>query len=68
MKKPTSQSNKPWSSSSLQKRYFESRGYTVAYYADEAAKRSKGTKPRGTFDLRDVSMLRDVRARASASA
>ena len=58
LKKPTSQSGKSWSGSSLQRRFLESRGYSVAYYADEASRRPKGTKPRGTFDLREVSTLR----------
>ena len=59
LKKPTAQNAKSWASSSLQKRFLESRGYHIAYYADEASRRPKGQKPRGTFDLRDVSMLRE---------
>ena len=62
LKKPTSQSGNQWAGSALQKRFLESRGLAVAYYADEAHRRPAGIKPRGTFDLRDVSMLREVRA------
>ena len=59
LKKPTSQASRPWSGAQLQKRFIESSGLSVAYYAEETEKRPKGMKPRGTFDLRDVSMLRD---------
>ena len=36
----------------------ESRGVKVTYFADIAANRPAGTKPRGQFDLRDVTTLR----------
>ena len=59
LKKPTSQGTKPWASASLQKRFLESNAFQVAYFAEETSKRAAGMKPRGTFDLRDVSMLRE---------
>ena len=59
LKKPTSQGTKPWATSALQKRYLETHAHAVAYFAEEGAKRPPGMKPRGTFDLRDVSMLRE---------
>ena len=57
LKKPTSQSGKPWASSALQKRYVQTRGPHVSYYADApaGAHREAGAKPRGVFDLREVS-------------
>ena len=36
----------------------ESRGVVVTYFADIKANRPSGTKPRGQFDLRDVTTLR----------
>ena len=36
----------------------ESRGVAVTYFADIKANRPSGTKPRGQFDLRDVTTLR----------
>ena len=57
-KKPTSSSGKSWGESRPQRRYLESRGLVIRYYADAPQKRAAVSKPRGLFDLRDVTMLR----------
>ena len=70
VKKPTSQAFRSWSKAALQRRFIESRGFRVEYFAHNPAY-AKGAKQkaRGFFDLRDVSMLRhslDPTAPASA--
>ena len=57
-KKPTSQESRPWRSASIQSRYVESRGLSVAYYVDAPSSRPSTAKARATFDLRDVTVLR----------
>jgi hypothetical protein len=59
LKKPTAAASKSWSEARPQRRYLESRGFVVEYYAAPPSSRSKGSKPRGSFDLRDVTILRE---------
>jgi hypothetical protein len=58
-KKPTSQLGKPWAASTPQSRVFESRGFSVSYFSNEASRRAK--QPKATFDLREVTKLCEVR-------
>lgn len=58
-KKPTSQSTKAWRSATKDTRYIEANGFTVTYYTHAPADRPAKAKPRGAFDLRDVTMLRE---------
>ena len=55
-KKPTSSSGKSWGESRPQKRYLESRGLVIKYYAEAPQRRASGSRPRGLFDLRDVTI------------
>ena len=59
LKKPSANKGDAWSAVRPQRRYVESKGFHVEYYADVPAKRKPTSKPRGAFDLRDVSMLRE---------
>ena len=59
-KKPSPKASQPWSKciKSLQKRCLETRGAYVFYYAFP---KPKGAKPKGKFDLRELSRLRPAR-------
>ena len=57
-KKPSSQHSRPWKESTLQKRFFVTRGFHVSYY--NTAKPKDGAKPNGSFDLRRVTVIRPL--------
>ena len=58
-KKPTSHEKKAWRDAGVQKRFYVSRGLRVEYYDRAPVGEQAGKlKPRGTFDLRNVTRLR----------
>ena len=58
-KKPTSHEKKAWRDAGVQKRFYVSRGLRVEYYDRAPVGEQAGKlKPRGTFDLRNVTSLR----------
>ena len=60
-KRPTPQTGRPWKESTVNKRFFVTRGFHVTYY--NTAKPKAGIKPNGSFDLRRVVLIRPLRDR-----
>ena len=59
LKKPSKSKTEAWTDVRPQRRYVESRGFAVDYFAEARPKRKPSSKPRGSFDLRDVTMIRE---------
>jgi len=58
-KKPTAAASKAWNECRPQRRFIESRAFVIQYFAEEPQPGKPRGKPRGTFDLRDVTMIRE---------
>jgi len=59
-KKPSSHAKTPWLKAPIQRRYFVSYGYYVDYYQKQPAKEGPTAKPKGSFDLRRVTSVKQV--------
>ena len=57
-KRPTSHKDKPFKQSAVVKRFFDSHGFQVAYYDRAPIGKNSGVRPKGWFDLREVTLLR----------
>ena len=57
-KRPTSHKDKPFKQSAVVKRFFDTHGFQVAYYDRAPIGKNSGVRPKGWFDLREVTLLR----------
>ena len=57
-KRPTSHKDRPFKQSAVVKRFFDTHGYQVAYYDRAPIGKHAGVRPKGWFDLREVTLLR----------